>query len=102
MIERDQFMTRDKHGNSSVPSSGGAIAISLVASVFGVFWIIGAISMGAPFFFPLFGVVFVGVVIVGGISSAGKANLYTEAHAKYQHRRRALLRELEGRDDEMS
>ncbi len=36
---------------------------SIVISVFGVVWTIGAAIMGAPFVFPLFGVVFVAMGI---------------------------------------
>ena len=40
------------------PSMMGGIG-SIVAVLFGVFWTIGAVSMGAPFIFPLFGVLFI-------------------------------------------
>jgi len=40
------------------PSMMSAIGSAAVA-LFGVFWTMGALWMGAPFFFPLFGVVFV-------------------------------------------
>ena len=48
------------------PSAMGA-ACSLIAAVFGVFWTIGAASMGAPVFFCLFGVVFVILGIVQAV-----------------------------------
>ncbi len=48
------------------PSAMGAIG-SIAVGVFGVFWTIGAASMGAPPFFVLFGIVFVGLAIVQGI-----------------------------------
>ena len=40
------------------PSMMGGVA-SVVISVFGVFWVVMTARMGAPFFFPLFGVAFV-------------------------------------------
>lgn len=40
------------------PSMMGAVG-SAVAAVFGVFWTISAVSMGAPSFFAMFGIVFV-------------------------------------------
>jgi hypothetical protein len=48
------------------PSALGAVG-SIAVGVFGVFWTIGAASMGAPSFFVLFGVVFVGLAIIQGI-----------------------------------
>lgn len=36
---------------------------SIFAAVFGVIWTIGTVSMGAPFFFPLFGLVFIGIAV---------------------------------------
>jgi hypothetical protein len=40
------------------PSMMGGIA-GIFACLFGVFWTIMAVQMGAPFFFPIFGVFFV-------------------------------------------
>ena len=39
---------------------------AVVAVIFGIIWTIAAVSMGAPFFFPLFGIVFV----IAGIGQA--------------------------------
>ena len=40
------------------PSAMGAMG-SVVAIIFGIFWTIMAASMGAPLFFPIFGVIFI-------------------------------------------
>lgn len=40
------------------PSAMGAMG-SVIAVVFGIFWTIMAASMGAPVFFPIFGVLFI-------------------------------------------
>ena len=40
------------------PSMMGGVG-SVIAAIFGVFWTIGAVQMGAPLFFALFGVLFV-------------------------------------------
>ena len=45
------------------PSMMGAMG-SVFAAIFGVIWIFATISMGAPFFFTLFGIVFVVMGIV--------------------------------------
>ena len=42
------------------PSMMGAVGAAF-AVVFGIIWTMAAASMGAPFFFPLFGLVFIGI-----------------------------------------
>ncbi len=46
------------------PSLIGGVA-GIVVAVFGVIWTIGALSMGAPQIFALYGLVFVVIAIVG-------------------------------------
>lgn len=57
------------------PSAMGAIG-SVSVVVFGIFWTIMAVSMGAPFFFPLFGVLFIVMGVVQAVyhfkNAAGK------------------------------
>ena len=48
------------------PSAMGA-AGSVIVVIFGIFWTITAASMGTPFFFPLFGVLFVIMGIVQAV-----------------------------------
>jgi len=48
------------------PSFMGGIA-SIAGILFGIFWTIMAASMGAPIFFPLFGLVFIGMGIVNAV-----------------------------------
>ena len=45
------------------PSMMGGV-MGIFVAIFGVFWTILALTMGAPIFFPLFGVVFVIMAIV--------------------------------------
>ncbi len=40
---------------------------SIIAVIFGVFWTFMAASMGAPFFFPLFGILFIIMGIVQAV-----------------------------------
>lgn len=40
---------------------------SVMAAVFGVFWTVMAASMGAPFIFPMFGVLFIITAVVMGV-----------------------------------
>ena len=45
------------------PSAMGAVG-SVVAVIFGIFWTIMAASLGAPIFFPIFGVLFIAIGVV--------------------------------------
>ena len=57
------------------PSAMGAMG-SVITVVFGIFWTIMAAAMGAPFFFPLFGVLFIVMGVVQAVyhfkNAAGK------------------------------
>lgn len=48
------------------PSAMGGFA-AVIAVIFGIFWTIMAASMGAPGFFPLFGVLFIIIGIVNAV-----------------------------------
>ena len=50
------------------PSMMGALG-GVFAAIFGVIWTVGALSMGAPCFFALFGVVFVVMALVSAVYS---------------------------------
>ena len=50
------------------PSMMNAVG-SLIGIVFGIIWTCAAASMGAPGFFPLFGLVFIGISVVNAIYS---------------------------------
>lgn len=54
------------------PLLGNAIS-SIFAAVFGVIWTCAAIWIGAPFFFPLFGVVFIIAGVVHAVYSLSQA-----------------------------
>lgn len=57
------------------PSAMGGFA-SVIAGIFGIFWTVLAVSMGAPFPFPLFGVLFILLAVVQAVyhfrNAAGK------------------------------
>ncbi|MEA4988939.1 MAG: zinc-ribbon domain-containing protein [Anaerovorax sp.] len=62
------------------PSMMGGIG-SIAVGIFGVFWTIGAVNMGAPWFFALFGVVFIIMAIVQAIynfNNATNKNRFSE------------------------
>ena len=48
------------------PSAMGAMG-SVIAVIFGIFWTIMAASLGAPIFFPIFGVLFIVIGIVQAV-----------------------------------
>ena len=48
------------------PSGMNAMG-AVVAVIFGIFWTVMAVSMGAPFFFPLFGILFIIIGIVQAV-----------------------------------
>lgn len=48
------------------PSAMGAMG-SVIAVIFGIFWTIMAASLGAPIFFPIFGVLFIIIGIVQAV-----------------------------------
>lgn len=61
------------------PSMMGGVG-SVFCAVFGIIWTIAAASMGAPAFFPLFGVCFVILGIAQAVyqfSNAGRKNRYS-------------------------
>lgn len=93
--ERSRFLTRDKNGNASEPSSAGAVVGGVVIVVFGVFWMRMASSMHAPGFFPLFGLLFIGMALFGIISSLNKAQGLRSSESDYRRRRARLLSEIE-------
>ncbi len=62
------YSIKPGRGPSLIGGVGG-----LVVAVFGVVWTIGALSMGAPVFFALFGVVFVVMAIAGAVYNFSNA-----------------------------
>jgi hypothetical protein len=90
-MQREGLLQRDKYGRASEPSAVGGMIGSVIAVVFGVIWMIVASSSGAPGFFVLFGLVFIGAAVIGGISSLGKAAQFNDAQQSYQQRRQQLM-----------
>ncbi len=97
LLEREQHMMRGKHGRTYRPSRAGGVVGAIVMGGFGIFWTSMAISMEAPFFFPLFGLVFIGMAVAIGISTVSKADSYARGEEAYHSRRHSILRELQAR-----
>jgi len=96
-IGREQHMDRNKQGHLHVPTTRDALLGGIMIVVFGVIWTAMATSMGAPFFFPLFGLLFIGGGLYTAINSFSKAAAYRQAESRYRARRADLLKQLQER-----
>ncbi len=94
MLDRDRFKVKGQDGHYSVPSQAGSMVGMILAAGFGVFWTVTAASMGAPGFFPLFGIMFVIVAIAGGIASLKKADAYQRNRKSYEVERKMLMHRI--------
>jgi len=96
-MQRANYMVSGKDGEMSVPGKGGAIMAGVVAVVGGGIWTAFAAFMGAPIFFPLFGLLFIamGLFTAGGIWM--KATRFESGQRDYQYQRRQLMRDLQDR-----
>jgi hypothetical protein len=90
-IERERYMVYGRYGSRYIPNKTTSVIGGIVIAGFGTFWTIMAAGMGAPFFFPLFGVLFVLVGIGMSVFSFVRAGQYADAYRRYQHRRAAFL-----------
>lgn len=89
--EQQRYMITTKHGARHEPNAVGGMVMAVVMAVFGVFWIGFTASMGAPGFFPAFGVIFIIVAIGSGVWQMNKASEYEAAKTAYQRRRRRAM-----------
>lgn len=92
---RADLLIRGKNGETSVPTRAGGLAGLVLGIPFGIFWICGAASMGAPWFITLFGVVATVLICGSSVSTFFSAGRYSQLAAEHDERRRRLLRELE-------
>jgi len=92
---RETLLVRTKEGNVSEPSSAGSMIGGMVAIVFGIFWVGMASSMGAPSFFPLFGLVFIGFAIFSMVNGTAKAGAYQNHRSDYESQRQELITRIE-------
>lgn len=92
---RETLMVKNKEGHSSVPSSAGSIVGGLFLIAFGLVWVSITLSTGAPGFFPLFGLGFVGFAIFNMINGTQKASTYQDLQAQHDAKRRALVTRIE-------
>ena len=94
-MEREQYLITGKYGARHVPSEGASLVAAVLIGGFGLFWTIMAASMGAPVFFPIFGIVFILLGVGASLHGFGKAGKYREALHRYEQRRAELLARAE-------
>ena len=94
-IERDRYMVAGRYGYRYLPTKGMSLLGGIVIVGFGIFWTMFAAGMGAPIFFPLFGVFFILMGIGVSVNAFIKATQYEQARQHYQRRRAALLERQE-------
>jgi hypothetical protein len=93
--QRTSLLVRGKNGHVSEPSSTGSMVGGIIMIVFGVFWMSMVSSMHAPSFFPLFGLLFIGIAIFNMIHGTTKAGAYQSQLGDYEARRRQLIDRIE-------
>ena len=92
---RESFMVTGKHGHRSLPSQAGSIVGGVVAIVGGIIWMSFAAGMGAPFPFPLFGLLFIGFALFSMINGTSKATGYRSAENAFMSRRKEIIRRID-------
>lgn len=95
-LERDGFGPRHPGRVRTQPRVVPLVAGSIAAG-FGLFWLDGAIAIGAPNVFVFFGVLFIAMSIAGGIAGWVHAGRHSGAEQRYHARRAAALRGDRGR-----
>ncbi len=90
--EREGYMVTGKYGNRYIPNKGASLITGFIVTIGGMMWTILAANMGAPVFFPIFGLLCVLLGLGISIYSFLKADEYEKAYARYQRRRMELDR----------
>lgn len=96
--EERTLLPRDKHGRPipiSRSGSGAGAVGAVVVIAGGIIWTGMTLAMGAPGFFPAFGVVFCAAAALAMIGNSKRAARYRRRLADYEARRRELTRRLD-------
>ena len=93
-MTQEGLMVSGKNGNYA-PSAVGGVVTMAIAVVFGGFWTATAAKMGAPAIMVLFGVVFILVGVVAGLTSMTKAGELDTKRSAYENRRQQLIAAIE-------
>lgn len=92
-MQRDSLLVRNKDGSTSEPSALGTamgIVMGLFAMGFAIFWMVMASSMGAPFPFPCFGLIFLIVIPITIYNQIQKSNRFEQMRSSYEVERQRL------------
>jgi len=94
-MSRENLMVSGQNGSRREPSIFGGVFVILIGVIGGGAWTLFAGTMGAPWFFVLFGFFFIGVTVVGGIASINKAGKLDSTRSDYEFQRRRLVAGIE-------
>ncbi len=96
MMSRENLMVSGQNGSRSEPSSAGGVFMIIFGLVAGGGWMTFAFTaVHAPPLFCMFGLVFMGAAVFGGISMLGKAGRLDDTRRQYEDRRQILLNKIE-------
>lgn len=96
--DKEHFMLTDEDGHKHMPSSAGSFVGGVIAIIVGIAWMGFTSSMSNAGIFPLFGLVFIIVAVIGMINGSNKSRLYQSSKQQYQRQRRQLEKRLHNRD----
>ena len=94
-MKKELYYVSGKHGSRSRPSPVGAVVVGIIGLVFMSFWISTTSSIGAPSFFPIFGVIGICILIFNVVSNLNKAESLKRAEETYEHQRSSLLAQID-------
>jgi hypothetical protein len=94
-MERQQYLSTNKDGSTSEPSTDGGRATIVIGVVVGLGFAVVPGAAAGPM--GLFGLVFAGIAVITGLSQTNKGREFEEKRTAYHVQRRALAAELEQR-----
>jgi uncharacterized Zn finger protein (UPF0148 family) len=94
-MKKELYYVSGKYGSRSRPSPVGAVMVGIIGLVFMSFWISTTSSIGAPSFFPIFGVIGICILIFNVVSNLNKAESLKRAEETYEHQRTSLLAQID-------
>jgi predicted phage tail protein len=96
MMSRENLMVQGRNGSRSVPSVAGGIFTIIFGVVAGGIWMTFAYTaVHAPPLFCMFGLVFMGAAVFGGVNMVSKAGRLDVERRDYETRRQSLLAEID-------
>lgn len=96
-MEKERYLLKSRQGETMVPTRRGIALVAAIGGIFGLFWIILTIAMGAPLFFPFFGLVVVAGVIAVCIKAMSGARIYERRKRDYDGERGKILEKIRER-----